>query len=128
MSNELMQLKDVVVFDLFFQAYLVLMVLDFLTGFLKALKTEGFKSRKIRDGVIRVLAEIIAIFFGGVLSLLLEMEMIIIGIKVLFVFKEAVSVSENLGAVGVFIPDWVLRNLEEFKNKYNPKDEDKKNK
>lgn len=125
---ELIDFKDVVQFDLFFQVYLILMVLDFITGFLKAFKTEGFKSRKIREGVIRVLGEIIAIFVGGVLSILLNIGGIALGIKALFIFKEAISVFENLGVVGVYIPKWILTHLEEFKNQYNPLDKDNNDK
>lgn len=103
--------------DLLLQAYLILMVLDFVTGFLKAWKSEGFKSRKIRDGVIRVVGELIALFFVGILDVVTGLGVMLAGVKVLFVFKEGVSILENLEQIGVELPSFIKENLQSYRDK-----------
>lgn len=103
--------------DLLLQAYLILMVLDFVTGFLKAWKSEGFKSRKIRDGVIRVVGELIALFFVGILDVVTGLGVMLAGVKVLFVFKEGVSILENLEQIGVELPTFIKENLQSYRDK-----------
>lgn len=115
-----MNMNDIIDMDMLLQAYLLLMVADFVTGFLKAWKTEGFKSRKIRDGVIRVIGELIAIAVGGILDIVMGFNgVIVLAIKWLFIFKEFVSIAENLGAVDVTLPGWIAERLEEIKDSYN---------
>ena len=115
----MLSFEDIIKVDTVLQAYLLLMVADFITGFLKAWKSEGFKSRKIRDGVIRVIGELVAIFVGGVLDMIMGFNGVTItSIKWLFIFKEFVSIAENLGAVGVTLPEWIKDKLEELKTDY----------
>lgn len=112
--------------DIFLQAYLILMVSDFVTGFLKAWKSEGFKSRKIRDGVIRVVGEIVAIVVCGVLDVIMDLKGVgILSVKMLFIFKEVVSINENLGLIGVNLPKFILDKISDLKDK--GKIEDKNN-
>ncbi len=46
-----------------FFTYLVCKVLDMLLGILKTCKNGGYRNRKMRDGIIRWRAEIVAIVF-----------------------------------------------------------------
>lgn len=122
----MIELKHIIVVDTILQAYLILMIADFITGFLKAWKTEGFKSRKIRDGVIRVIGELVAIAVGGVLDIIMGLHGVtVLAIKWLFIFKEFVSIAENLGAVDVNLPPWIADKVEEIKEKYNNNPTDK---
>ena len=120
----MVDLQEVIKLDLWMQVYLLLMVSDFITGFLKAWKAEGFKSRKIRDGVIRVIGEIVAIFVCGLLDILFNLGGIaLLATKALFIFKEVVSINENLGIVGVKLPKFIMDKIEDLKdiNKLNKK-------
>ena len=77
--------------------YLVIKVLDFATGLLKAWKNG--------DGLIRWIAELIAIVFVILIDILLGLDFYICGLTLaLFVYKEAGSIIENLGQLGVDLP------------------------
>lgn len=85
--------------------YLVIKVLDFATGLLKAWKNGDYKSSKMRDGLIRWIAELIAIVFVILIDILLGLDFYICGLTLaLFVYKEAGSIIENLGQLGVDLP------------------------
>ena len=114
----MLDLREVFTLDLLLQAYLLLKVLDFITGFLKAYKVEGFKSRKIRDGVIMFIGELVTMPFVGILDLVLGLNGILtFSIKCMFIYKEGVSISENLTAIGIELPPIVVNNLEDFLDK-----------
>ena len=85
--------------------HLVIKVLDFATGLLKAWKNGDYKSSKMRDGLIRWIAELIAIVFVILIDILLGLDFYICGLTLaLFVYKEAGSIIENLGQLGVDLP------------------------
>lgn len=123
--TETIPFADIFELDMWLQAYLILMILDFVTGFLKAYKIEGFKSRKIRDGIVRVLGELVAIMVCGIIDHLLNLQGTgIFAVKILFVFKEVISINENLGIVGVKLPQWLIDKLEDLKDKNNKDNEE----
>lgn len=90
--------------DKWLEIYLILTIIDMITGFLKAYKVQGFKSRKLRDGVVRIISELVAIMFAGVLDLTFELNILMISTKTIFVFKQSVSIVENLGLLGIELP------------------------
>lgn len=113
--EDLIALRELVSIDLWLQVYLLFKLLDFVTGFLKAWKTEGFKSRKLRDGVIMVIGELVAIIFSSILDLALNLNFLCMATKILFLVKEGISIIENLGAINVNIPNVVKDKLMELK-------------
>lgn len=106
---QLLSLQNIVIVDKWLQVYLVFLLMDFATGLMKAYKVEGFKSRKLRDGVIRVITELMAIIFSGVLDFAFGLNILMVATKTLLVFKEAISIVENFGILGVELPD-ILKN------------------
>lgn len=100
--------------DKWFQAFLILKVLDFSTGFVKAYKTTGFKSSKLRDGLFNVLIEISIIILAGILDLLLGLEILMISTKMLLIYKEAISIIENAGICGVPIPNILKTKIQDL--------------
>lgn len=106
---QLLSLQNTVIVDKWLQVYLVFLLMDFATGLMKAYKVEGFKSRKLRDGVIRVITELMAIIFSGVLDFAFGLNILMVATKTLLVFKEAISIVENFGILGVELPD-ILKN------------------
>ena len=78
--------------------YLGCKVLDMLLGILKTWKNDNYKSGKMRDGIIRWIAEMVAIVFVIGIDLVLGLNFYICGLTLsLFIYKEAGSILENLG-------------------------------
>ena len=95
---------------------------DFGSGILKCLKNggTGYRSSKMRDGIIKWIGELIAILFVAGLDLLLGLNFVLCGLTMsLFIFKEGGSIIENLAECGVEFPDAVKDRLEMFNTKKN---------
>lgn len=97
---------------------------DFASGILKCCKSggTGYKSSKMRDGIITWIGELIAILFVVGLDLILGLNFILCGATLsLFIFKEGGSILENLAECGVELPDAIKERLEIFNTKKNEK-------
>lgn len=95
---------------------------DFASGILKCLKNGGigYRSSKMRDGLIKWIAELIGILFVTGLDLILGLNFILCGFTLsLFIFKEGGSIIENLGECGVELPNVVKERLEVFNSNKN---------
>lgn len=93
--------------------YLVVKALDFILGLLKTWKNGNYKSSKMRDGIIRWIAELIGILFVMLLDLVLGLNFYITGFTLaLFLYKEAGSILENLAECGVNMPKVLKDKLE----------------
>ena len=104
----------------FFITYLLFKTLDFGTGILKTYKNEKtpYKSAKMRDGLIRWVAELLAISFVITLDIVLGLNFILCMMTLsLFLYKEGGSILENLYECGVELPKIIVEKLEVFKNK-----------
>ena len=122
LQNGLLSLLPKTIVILFF-AYLVIKCLDMFLGVLKTFKNGGYKSRKMRDGIIRWVAEIAAIVFVILIDFVLGLNFLLCGFTLaLFIYKEAGSIVENLGECGVELPSIVTEKLEVF-NKQNNEQE-----
>lgn len=121
---ELIQIKDIFTVDKWLQIYLLLMIIDYLTGLLKAYKIEGFKSRKLRDGLIRSISELVAIVFSGILDFTFGLNILMISTKTLLIFKEAISIIENFGVLGIQLPKIVTDKIYDL-NSENEKEKSK---
>lgn len=112
LENGLLSLLPKTIAVLFF-AYLVIKCLDMISGVLKTFKTGGYESRKMRDGIIRWIAEMVAIVFVILIDFLLGLNFLLCGFTLsLFIYKEAGSIVENLGECGVKLPSIVIEKLE----------------
>lgn len=107
-------LKGFVTLDKWFVIYLILSAIDIFSGILKALKVEGFKSRKMRDGLIRLISEITAIVFSGILDFSLNLNILMFAMKSLLSFKQALSIIENLGCLGVEFPPIIIEKIQDL--------------
>lgn len=97
--------------------YLVIKVLDFVSGLLKTWKNKNYKSSKMRDGLIRWIAELLAIILVILIDMLFKLDFYICGLTLaLFVYKETGSIIENLAELGVNLPS-VLKDKLEILNK-----------
>lgn len=103
--------------------YLSIKTIDMLSGVLKALKKKEYRSRKMRDGLIRWVAELMAIAFVLILDMFLGLKFTLIGLTVaLFAYKEAGSIIENLGECGVTLPSIISEKLEVLNTNKKKKD------
>lgn len=121
---EILAMHNVEIVDKWLQIYLIFLLMDFATGFMKAYKVEGFKSRKLRDGVIRVITELMAIVFAGVLDFAFGLNILMVSTKTLFIFKEAISLVENFGILGVELPDILKNKIQDLNPQKNQEEED----
>ena len=104
--------------------YLAIKILDFASGLLKTWKIKNYKSSKMRDGLIKWIAELIGVIFVILIDMMLGLEFYLCGLTLaLFVYKECGSVIENLGQLGVELPS-ILKEKLEVLNK--EKEEEKK--
>ncbi|MEH6942944.1 phage holin family protein [Bacillus sp. JJ722] len=93
--------------------YLLSKALDFSTGLLKTWKNGGYKSATMRNGIIRWVGELLAITFVLSLDYALGLNYYLTGFTLaLFLYKEAGSILENLGAIGVELPSVVTEKIE----------------
>lgn len=104
--------------------YLAIKILDFASGLLKTWKIKNYKSSKMRDGLIKWIAELIGVIFVILIDMMLGLEFYLCGLTLaLFVYKECGSVIENLGQLGVELPSILKEKLEVL----NKQEDDKKN-
>lgn len=88
---------------------------DFASGLLKCCKSggTGYKSSKMRDGIIKWVGELIAILFVLGFDIIMGLNFILCGMTLsLFVYKEGISIAENLSEIGVELPDAISNRLE----------------
>lgn len=98
-----------VLFIIFFGAICV----DFVTGILVAAKNGKLKSRTCSNGMFRSIGECIVLFiFMGVSTLIPNLELVFSTFVIGFIFKEALSIIENLIKLDVWIPDGIKKMLE----------------
>ena len=112
--EELLNLKQFMTLDKWLITYLIFVWIDLITGLMKAFKTTGFKSRKLREGLIKILSELLAIIFACVLDYVLGLKILMLSMKMLLVAKECVSIVENLGQLGVTIPKIIAEKIEDL--------------
>jgi toxin secretion/phage lysis holin len=96
--------------------YFLVKILDFITGILKTWKgVSPYKSRVMRDGIIRWIGELVGIVFVLALDVVLGLNFYLTGFTLaLFIYKEGGSIVENLRAIGVVLPSQVEDKLKSF--------------
>lgn len=95
--------------------YLSIKVADFILGLLKTWKNGNYKSSKMRDGIVRWIAELVAIVFIITIDLILGLNFYLCSFTLaLFIYKEVGSILENLTECGVELPKVVTDRLEVF--------------
>lgn len=96
--------------------YFLVKVLDFVSGLLKTWKgVSSYKSRVMRDGIIRWIGELVGIVFVLALDIVLGLNFYLTGFTLaLFIYKEGGSIVENLKAIGVVLPEQVGEKLKDF--------------
>ena len=106
---------------------LVVQGLDILTGLLAGAKNKGISSKTMREGIIRKIGIWILIVFCHMLDLVLFQGNMVAQSGVLFAFiaQEGLSLTENLGNIGVIVPESVTQYLAQVKDRGKSDNTDK---
>ena len=104
---------ELITLENLFLLFFIAIVIDFITGVLVGAKEGKLKSRTCSNGIFRTMGEFI------ILTMFLCIDYIVPGISAMlstfvlaFVFKEGLSIIENLIKLDVYIPASIKRTLE----------------
>ena len=107
-----------VTLEVLFKVFFIGIAIDFISGILAAAKEGGLKSRRCSEGMFRSFGECIVLgifitldYFMPVLNPYLTT--FVLG----FIFKEGLSIIENLVRLDVWIPESIKKRLEVGTNK-----------
>lgn len=104
--------------DLLLKVFLIIILLDMLTGILKSMHQGKYNSSKFREGLYRKSAYFIAIILVVQLDKLTGNTGTFRSILMTFmVGNEMISIIENLGQMGVPFPKKIISAIEVLKNK-----------
>lgn len=104
--------------------YFVLKAMDFISGLLKAWKNNNYRSRKMREGIIRLLAEFVGIILCVTIDLIMNLNFYLtLLVFVSYITKEVLSILENLTECGVDLPIQIKEKLEIFNSREDEKNE-----
>lgn len=100
------------------KVYLLLIIFDTLTGLGQAVYNKNIQSRILYNGIIKLIFEILTIFiFIYATTEIPELVQYKVMVLTLLLLKEAISISENLGRIGIIIPQEILNYLPNSKEK-----------
>lgn len=103
---------ELITLETLFITFFGAIVIDFITGVLVAGKNGKLKSRTCSNGMFRSIGECIVLaVFIGVYQLIPSIGMVISTFMVGFIFKEGLSICENLVGLDVWIPDSIKKML-----------------
>ena len=98
---------------------LILMILDVVTGYYNAWKRKQVKSKRMRDGIGKKLAEMIYILVGFGMSYVFNIEGIRYFVSIYIIYMELISILENCKKLGLPIPDKIFKLEDEINDKRN---------
>ena len=114
---------ELVTLEVLFMIFFGAIVTDFITGVLVAAKQGKLKSRTCSNGMFRSIGECTVLVIFMLMDRLVPGLSLILSTFILgFVFKEGLSVVENLVQLDVWIPDSIKQTLEVGVNKVNSKE------
>lgn len=102
---------------------LFLMVLDIITGYYNAWKTDNIKSSRMRDGLGKKCAELCYILLGVAFKFAFGIDAAMYFMVIYVCFMEIVSLFENCAKLGLPIPTKIKEklNTQESEEKKNEK-------
>ena len=98
---------------------LVIQGLDIITGILVGVKNKEVSSKEMRLGLIRKAGVWILVIFAHMIDITLLRGGMVAQMSILFAFigQEGLSLTENLGNLGIIVPESVSQYLAQVKNK-----------
>lgn len=104
---------DVASINVFLKIFFFAIIGDFVTGIVSAAKRGKLKSRECSDGIFRSIGECVVLFSFLVVDYFFSgIDTILTTFIVAFIFKEVLSIIENLIEIDVWIPDTLKKMFE----------------
>lgn len=98
-----------------FKIFFIAIAADLITGIIAAGYEGRIKSATMRKGLWTTMGEVVALaFMTSVCTIMPELLQIAELIISAMLFKEGISICENLGRAGLWIPPWIKKALEVF--------------
>ena len=114
---------ELVTLEVLFMIFFGAIVIDFITGVLVAAKQGKLKSRTCSNGMFRSIGEcVVLVIFMLIDHLIPDLNLILSTFVVGFVFKEGLSIVENLVELDVWVPESIKKTLEVGVNEVNSKE------
>ena len=111
---------ELVTLEVLFLIFFGAIVIDFVTGVLVAAKQGRLKSRTCSNGMFRSIGEcIVLVIFMFINRMVPGLNLILSTFILGFVFKEGLSIVENLVQLDVWVPESIKQMLEVGVNKVN---------
>ena len=106
----------------------ILMLTDFITGFIKAWKKHEIKSSKMREGLAKKYGEFVCLIIGELFVVSVKVPSYFIkAISGYIILMELISITENLDIIGVPIPKPIKRALKVINEKIQNDGKEDKN-
>lgn len=115
------------------KALIIFMAIDYATGVLCALvwkkspksETGAFESKASLKGLIRKGAVLVLVYVGALLDELTHQDIVRTAVIIFFIANDGFSIMENLGIMGVPMPDVIKNAFEMLRSKTEEKEEQK---
>ncbi len=110
-------------FDMLLITLTLFVVMDYLTGIMKAIISKNISSSVGFKGIFK---KILIFFMVGVavrIDMLLGIDELRYLVLVFYIINEGISIIENAGTIGLPIPDKIKSVLNELKNKEEKKED-----
>ncbi|GKV65591.1 MULTISPECIES: holin family protein [unclassified Sporosarcina] len=102
----------------------IFMCIDIVTGIMKAFVTKQVNSKIGYVGFVRKAGIMLAIIIANLLDVLTGSEFLFRNLAVLFyIGLESISIIENLGHIGVPLPEQITKYLKQLSNEGKDEDE-----
>lgn len=112
-------------YDTLFKALLTFIVLDYLSGVMRAIYTKKLSSKIGAKGIIKKIGYIVLIVVVEILDILLKNNGYLRNIIIyMFIANEGISILENWSAMGIKVPDIIKDKFSNLKGG----DDDEQNK
>ena len=112
-------------YDTLFKALLIFIVLDYLSGIMRAIYTKKLSSKIGAKGIIKKIGYIVLIVVVEILDILLKDNGYLRNIVIyMFIANEGISILENWSAMGIKVPDIIKDKFSNLKGG----DDDEQNK
>lgn len=109
----------------FLDLLIVLMLIDIATGIMKAIITKEVRSRSALYGYARKIAVLGIIIVANIVDRILDLNGMVATATVLFYMaNEGLSIVENVGRIGLPVPQVILDKLHSFNEQTNEKEKE----
>nr|DAJ17218.1 MAG TPA: holin [Siphoviridae sp. ctza41] len=106
--------------SVFIDLLLIMILIDIVTGILKAFSEGKLWSHKAITGYIKKIAYLCVVLVANTLDIVFQLDGILVNGSVIFlILSEATSIIENAAILGVPIPDQITKRLNIFSKDNN---------